>query len=781
MAEATLDADGELRYRYNTESPAPGFSALGWAFDEAKIVAGFNLKFDLLHHLVNKPDNQEVFRLFLVDGGLLWDCQLAEFLLGGQAPEHQMTSLEEVSVRYGGTLKHDEVKALWEQGVNTPDIPEPLLKRYLAGGTNPKTGAFEPGDVQNTMTIFKGQWKRAKEQGMMPLLVMNMKAYAYTVLCKLWGMHVDLDVAAQQQAELEQEIAACRAELDKHVRELPFTFNWGSYKQRSALLFGGSIPYEATEYLGTVLDDPRDPSTQVEVWWCPERDGDKPAGWEQKYTPRVEKHYLLKDGSTWPIPGSNPPDIPLDISEKLTRNASGQNAGQPKLRNVSVPDLTKPKKRKCTVEHRMPRMVQPRQEWASSEPGIWSTASEVIEALEHSGIEFTKHFARWQKQTKDLGTYYQSVNAQGKPQGMLTLVSLATKLVHGELNMVTAITGRLTASRPNTQNFPRFNEDNPEGSRVKRMFTSRWGPDGRVIQDDFSSLEVYCQANLSRCAALLADLERGLDLHCVRLSAWKEVEYAEVVARAKGPNATAEWKGLRTDAKVFSFRRAYGAGAQTISDGTGIPIPQVEELIAAEQKRWPGIEPYYEALTKEIKRNRQPGGRFIPHPDKPTLMCQLGTSFARTPDGKKYVYSEHPAPKWMLDRKNGPTTSFSPTEIRNYVVQGAGAEVAKSAMAVIAYTWAKDPELFYKAPIINQVHDAFYVDAHPSVAEAAAINLHACVLEASTLIKKRLGWDIAIDYPAEIHWGPSMADEASVPEAVLAQVPAARARISATI
>lgn len=779
VAEATLDTSGELRYRYNAE--APGDGTLAWSFDGAKIVAGFNEKFDLLHHLVNKPDNQETFRRFLAEGGLLWDCQLAEFLLGGQAPEHQMTSLEEVSVRYGGTLKHDEVKALWEQGVNTPDIPEPLLKRYLAGGENPKTGAFEPGDVQNTMTIFRGQWKRAKEQGMMPLLIMNMKAYAYTVLCKLWGMHVDLDKAAGQQAELEQEIAATRAELDKHVSELPFEFNWASYKQRSALLFGGSIPYDATEYLGTVRDDPRDPTTEVEVWWCPERDGPADPEWRQKYTPKIEKHYLLNDDSTWPIPSAQPTDIPDDIAERVKRVKSGKNAGQMVTRNVPVPDLEKPKKRICVVEHRMPRMVAPRDEWKSTEPGIWSTSSEVIEALEHRGVSFTKHFATWQKKTKNLGTYYQSIDSKGQHKGMLTLVSLATKLVHGELNMVTAITARLAASRPNTQNLPRANEDDPEASKVKQLFTSRWGPDGRIIQDDFSSLEVYCQANLSRCAALLEDLRKGLDLHCVRLSAWKEVDYDEVVKRAKGPNATAEWKSLRTDAKVFSFRRAYGAGAQTISDGTGIPVPQVEELIAAEQKRWPGIEPYYEELTKEIMRNRQPGGRFIPHPDKPTAMCQLGTSFARTPDGKKYVYTEHPAPKWMIERKGGRLTSFSPTEIRNYVVQGAGAEVAKAAMAVIVYTWAKDPELFYKAPVINQVHDAFYVDAHPSVVEAAAINLHACVLEASTLIKRRLEWDIAIDYPAEIHWGPSMADESSVPEAVLAQVPAARERIRATI
>lgn len=793
-------------YRYNATRPGDGW--LAPVLDNVRFVAGFNIKFDLMHAMVGQPANQEHFRLFLAGGGMLWDCQLAEFLLNGQGQAHQMLSLDEVSVRYGGQLKHDEVKALWEQGVNTSDIPEPLLARYLKGAVNPASGEFEPGDVQNTLTIFNGQWAKAKSLGMLPLLVMNMRAYAYAVMCKLWGIHCDKEIGMGHAAELAEEIAVLHAKLSKHVQGLPFEFNWGSPKQRSALLFGGVIPYDATEYLGTVRDDPRDPTTAVEVWWCPERDGEKPAGWEQSYTPRELPAYKLSTGGAISVedyealpatteeafarwlsthtPTGDADAVQLafvqacpEVRPELERNKGGKNAGQPKTTKVKVPDLDKPKKRACRVEQKMPRMVQPRDEWAGSEPGVWSTSSEVVEALEHSGVEFLKLFATWQKQQKDLGTYYitEDPKKPGVFKGMLTLVAQATSLIHGELNMVTAITGRLTSSRPNLQNLPR------EGtSRVKQMFTSRWGPDGRILQDDFSSLEVYVQANLSRCQALLADLRTGLDLHCVRLSAWKEITYDEAYGMAKGPNKTHEGEELRTLAKVFSFRRAYGAGAQTIADGTGMAVETVEELIEAENKRWPGIDPYYEALTQDIRHNRVPSGRFLPHPDKPVVMCQLGTSHTRTPDGKMYVYSEHPSPTWMATRKHNPVyTSFSPTEIRNYVVQGGGAEVAKAAMAVIVYEWARVPALWYKAPLINQVHDAFYVDAHPSVKDRAACVLHACVLEASTVIKKKLGWNIDIDYPAEIKWGPSMADEADVPETLLARVPAIRERIRATL
>jgi len=457
VCDAWLDTgapESAAAYRYNATRPHDGW--LSPVLDNVRFVAGFNIKFDLMHAMVGQPGNQEAFRLFLSGGGMLWDCQLAEFLLNGQGQEHAMLSLDEVSVRYGGQLKHDEVKALWEQGVNTSEIPEPLLARYLKGAVNPSTGLFEPGDVQNTLTVFRGQWVKAKQMSMLPLLIMNMRAYAYAVMCKLWGIHCDATIGKAHAAELEVEIAELTAKLSKHVEGLPFEFNWGSPKQRSALLFGGIIPYAATEYLGTVQDEPRDPLSSVEAWWCPERDGEKPAGWEQKYTPKELPAYKLVDGTAVDVLwwehclntewNGEPPE-----GKALLLNTGGKNAGQPKTTKVKVPDLDKPKKRATTVEHKMPRMVQPRDEWAGEVPGVWSTSSEVVAALEHSGVEFLKLFATWQKQQKDLGTYYISEDPKkpGTYKGMLTLVAQATQLIHGELNMVTAITGRLTSSRPN--------------------------------------------------------------------------------------------------------------------------------------------------------------------------------------------------------------------------------------------------------------------------------------------------------------------------------------------
>lgn len=86
--------------------------------DKTTLMIGFNLKFDLswLRSCGFKYD------------GELWDCQLVEYLLGGG--RLIMPSLNEVAASYGLPQKKDEVKALWEAGINTDKIDREILREY---------------------------------------------------------------------------------------------------------------------------------------------------------------------------------------------------------------------------------------------------------------------------------------------------------------------------------------------------------------------------------------------------------------------------------------------------------------------------------------------------------------------------------------------------------------------------------------------------------------------------------------------------------------------------
>lgn len=326
------------------------------------------------------------------------------------------------------------------------------------------------------------------------------------------------------------------------------------------------------------------------------------------------------------------------------------------------------------------------------------------------------------------------------------------------------------------QNIPKGNK-----SQVKTLFKSRFGcyvtddfgnsvyvPEGYIIQSDFSSLEVYVQAILTKCKQLITDLLAGLDMHCVRLAAKENMDYLDVLKLSKGYTneqglevpAVPEWKYKRTAAKEYSFQSAYGAGDKAISASTGMALDEVARLRDADNKRYPEIQDYYSDITQTIKLSRKPG-RTLPHPEFPGVICHLGTGLFRTPDNKLYSYVESPSPEYLV--KRGILSSFSPTEIKNYVVQGTGGEWAKAAMYLTVRAFYAQRNFGGRGLLVNQVHDALYADSHSSVAFEVAALLHACMESASEYMEFLFKWKIPVPVPSETSWGSSMIEEKHIP------------------
>lgn len=744
-----------------------------------KLLIGMNIKFDI-QHAIQDHTNLMLWMEFVARGGIVWDIQLAEYLLNGQAQADQMLALDEIAPRYGGNLKVDEVKLLWEAGVNTPDIEPELLTRYLCGGKD-ENGQWQMGDVENTEKVALMQIARARERGQINSILLNMGALLYTVEAERNGMWVDTVEGMRLAGLLKEEVERLTAVLHAFIpTDLPFEFNWNSRFHKSALIFGGTVEYAHHQY------DLADGG----VIWKKDYDLLKAEGQapELAYYGKDEEHYLLEDGTTMEVvwyehvlntkwagfaPGN----------KERVMYQSGKRAGEFKTKKVKGLNLDKPKGRMVDTAgerptYTFPGYTQPQKKWEGADKGVYSTASEVIEELaeQADGVPFLKAFTGLAKTAKDLGTYFISVDEEtGERKGMLTLVG-DDGLIHHMLNMVSTITARLSSSNPNLQNIPKGNK-----SDVKTLFKSRfgkwivddfgsmvWVSDGKIIQSDFSSLEVYVQAILTKCKQLIADLKAGLDLHVVRLAAKEKMEYAEVLKLCKGyvdeagvkHAAVKEWDYKRTGAKVYSFQRAFGAGNTKIAASTGMDLSDVEALSAAEDERYPEIAKYYEDVTLQVKRNRKPV-RTLPHPDIPGVICHIGSSYYRTPDGKLYTYQEYPAPDYQV--KRGVTATFMPTEIKNYVVQGSGGEWAKAAMYLAVMAFYKRQNFGGKALLVNQVHDATYVDAHNDVAFEAAALLHACMEAASDYMEWKFKWHVPVPVPSDTSWGYSMMDEDSIP------------------
>lgn len=722
-----------IEHRFGKQPPGPGW--LKPVIANIKLLVGFNIKFDLLHALQDK-ENLAAWMEYVAGGGNVWDCQVAEYLLNGMGQKDQMLSLDEVAPRYGGNVKVDEVKALWAAGINTPDIDPELLTRYLCGG-NDEHGVYQLGDVENTEKIALAQIARARDAGQLNSILLNMGALLFTVEAERNGMYVDRAKGMGLAAALEIKVNEASAGLAQYLpTDLPFDFNWGSPIQRSALFFGGTVQYDCREY------DLKDGST---TWTEPPETGGSLFAYAQK-----DLHgWLLDSGEvTFVDP------FEVDSPTNYAQYKGGKNAGEFKTRKVKVDDYTKPKSRVVKRPYTFKGYTKPDKKWAGADPTVWSTSAEVVEELRSRGIPFLTMYADLMAMSKDLGTYYYRKDEAGKESGMLTLVN-DEGIIHHKLNMCSTVTARLSSSDPNLQNIPKGNK-----SDVKTIFVSRFGPEGKIIQSDFSSLEVYVQAILTQCKQLIADLQAGLDMHCVKLAAKEKMDYASVYALCKGDKYDKEWDYKRTKAKEYSFQSAFGAGDPAIAAKTGMSIEEVAALRAADNERYPEIPQYYADITAKIKSERR-ADRTLPHPDFPGVICHLGSSTFRTPDGKVYSYREQPSPEYLV--KRGITASFSPTEIRNYVVQGSGGEWAKAGMWLSVRAYYARQNFGGRALLVNQVHDACYADADASVAFEAAALLHACMEGASDFMEWWFKWPVPVPVPSDTSWGASMMDEDKIP------------------
>jgi len=210
--------------------------------DEVDILVGQNIKFDMLYLMRDMPEVKE----WLEEGGQVWDTQLAQYILEGQ--QKIFPSLDYIAPKYGGTVKDDRIKAFWDEGIDTEDIPEDMLKEYLSY------------DVLNTEKVFLGQMQEAFDRGMLDLLLSQMEGLVATIEMEFNGMYFDREISSKEALKLHAEMVEVedyvKGRMEEYIDAVKVTVNPYSPDQLSAVLFGGQLPFKEAV---TILDDEGNP------------------------------------------------------------------------------------------------------------------------------------------------------------------------------------------------------------------------------------------------------------------------------------------------------------------------------------------------------------------------------------------------------------------------------------------------------------------------------------------------------------------------------------------
>ena len=195
------------------------------------LLVGHNIKFDL--HYLWKADDSVHQRMYST-GIRIWCTQLAEYLLTGQ--DSKWASLDELSAKYGGTIKDSRIKEYWDAGVDTEDIDPEEIMPYL------------DQDIRNTELVFLAQVKKTMEMDMMPLMMSQMEALLATCEMEYNGMAFDAVGALETAVDMAGDIRETEIKLEESMARAGIVHaNPASSHQISCFLFGGMHKYLVVE------------------------------------------------------------------------------------------------------------------------------------------------------------------------------------------------------------------------------------------------------------------------------------------------------------------------------------------------------------------------------------------------------------------------------------------------------------------------------------------------------------------------------------------------------
>lgn len=280
-------------------------------------------------------------------------------------------------------------------------------------------------------------------------------------------------------------------------------------------------------------------------------------------------------------------------------------------------------------------------------------------------------------------------------------------------------------------------------SQIKKHFTSRW-EDGYIVEADFSQLEVIALAFLSQDPQLIADIKAGTDMHCMNASFLYSARYEDIKdAYDRGDK---DWTYKRKVAKGPGFLIQYGGGAGTMAKNTGLTKKQCQQFIDNYYHRYPMVKAWQDDVMQQVRASRTWDGVSRTKGGLPQ-----GTGEYVSITGRRYSFTEYDN-----DFRPG-EVSFSPTQMKNYPVQGfATGDIVPLVLGELFSVLKNDSVLSDNFLMINTIHDSVLFD----VSDIETLNCGVPIIKetmekAPEYLKQYFDIDFDLELKVDVEVGPN--------------------------
>jgi len=274
-------------------------------------------------------------------------------------------------------------------------------------------------------------------------------------------------------------------------------------------------------------------------------------------------------------------------------------------------------------------------------------------------------------------------------------------------------------------------------SRIRKHFVTRY-TNGWIVEADYSQLEVFYLAHVTKDEQLRKDLLGGLDMHTVRASELFRIPERDVS------------KAQRRAAKSLSFMLQYGAGSKHMAKETELPEDLCKEFISNYYNRYPRVEEWQRGVFSTVKRSRKISATKTPKGEP------RGLSTIQSETGRLYTFYESDSPQWM--RRRGIHTSFKPTEVKNYPIQGGATGDIVPMMLGKINRWVTQNKFNDTIKLIATVHDSIVLDVEDEMLDIACYNVKRILESAPEEYERNFGVEFDLPLNVSVEYGPNWAD-----------------------
>jgi DNA polymerase I-like protein with 3'-5' exonuclease and polymerase domains len=354
----------------------------------------------------------------------------------------------------------------------------------------------------------------------------------------------------------------------------------------------------------------------------------------------------------------------------------------------------------------------PDPEKVSAKTGQISVDDAVLnDMLNHTvdvaAISIIKKLLQYRELSKQLSTYVQGLSKH-----------IIGDFIHGKLNHTATVTGRLSSTSPNLQNI----SNNP----IKQIFNSRYDR-GLIVEVDFNQLEVVALAHVTRDKQLIKDIGDGADIH------------SELYKDMFGKYPTKE---ERKPFKARTFQLIYGAGAKAISKQAGCSLDEAKKFIDVFYTRYPKVADWHKDFAAKVERYAVYGKTA----DGLTEKVRTYTLFTET--GRKFSFTEYYNESTWSTR----SYNFSPTELKNYPVQGlATGDIVPMMLGIIFRKLVGRDDV----KMVNTIHDSLMFDVQGDSAANFILEITDILKDTHKYFEEIFKKPLALKLNAGASYGPN--------------------------